>query len=66
VARVIRVSQQEVLKPLHQDSRSHEVCNPDRGDETLKGQPRACVRVSVHRDSGVGEPSCSTPRVPKS
>jgi hypothetical protein len=38
VAYLIGVSQREVPKHLHQDSRSHEVRNPDRGDGTLNSQ----------------------------
>jgi hypothetical protein len=66
VARLIEISQREVPKQLHQDSRYREVQNPDRGDGMLRGQSRVCVRVSAYRDSGVREPSFSTSRVSKS
>jgi hypothetical protein len=50
---------------LHQDSRYCELRNAD-GVKDVESQTRACVGVSAYRESGVGDTSCSTSRVPKS
>jgi hypothetical protein len=56
VAQAIRVFVgKKCPKALTLGLQSREIRNPDRSDGKLKRSTHTCVRVSVHRASGVGE-----------